>query len=296
MPGTGQTRIDLKGEYTTLAQQCDGRVFALGHVGWFDIRSGNSQEDIRVICALLSSARGHALSDIEAMTVASLWRQSNADSDDRPIRTLLTASQGRDEVSIASTLHRFVDGDLRGLIDGDDPPQRIHGAITVLNLEQWWGTEALATVAMLAWIIAERSLSSSVGNRFLVADEAWSLLDTHASLMHLRGSLKLARASGTSHVLVLHRLADLESVGDIGSRQYATALSLLRDCDTHVVFQASEGDVVSLANEFDLTDRERRYVSALPRGAALVRYGPHRSLVRFEPTTEDHVDTDGAMR
>lgn len=294
--GASVVVLDPKGEYTSLAQQCRGQIFDLGDTGWFDIRSSNTHEDVRVVCALLASARGHALSDLEIMTIETLWRESGAAWKPRPMHVLLMTSQHNGETALASTIHRFVDGDLRGLIDGFGESQQLVGAVTVLNLERWWGTEALAPVAMLAWVVAERSLSMSAGNRYLVADEAWSLLDTHSSLIRLRGSLKLARSTGTSHVLVLHRLADLESVGDVGSRHYAAAMSLLRDCDTHFVFQATEGDVVSLAKEFGLTEREQRYVTALPRGAALARYGASRSLVRFEPTLDDHIDTDGAMR
>ena len=294
--GASVAVLDPKGEYTPLAQQCHGQIFTLGDAGWFDIRSGSRQEDVRVLCALLSLARGHALSDVEAMTVESLWRESNAETQTRPIKYLLELSQRNGDIAIASTLHRFVDGDLGGLIDGHGEPQSVTSTISVLNLERWWGTDALAAVSMLAWVIAERTLAQGRKGRYLVADEAWSLLDAHASLMRLRGSLKLARASGTSHILVLHRLADLEVVGDVGSRHYAAALSLLRDCDTHLVFQTSEGDVGALAKEFHLTDREQRYVTALPRGAALVRYGPHRSIVRFQPTREDLIDTDRAMR
>ena len=288
--------LDPKGEYTSLADQLEGRIFDLGKDGWFNITSGNVQEEVRVVCALLASARGRALTDVETLQVEMYWRDSNAGCALRPMRTLLEWSQRNGDTTIASTVHRFVEGDLRGLIDGLGTPQQPSHSITVLNLERWWGTEAVTTVAMLAWMIAERALANSEGNRYLVADEAWSLLDNHSSLSRLRGSLKLARASGTAHILVLHRLADLEAVGDIGSRNYAAALSLLRDCDTHFIFQATEGDVASLANEFHLTELEQRYVAALPRGAALARYGSFRSLVRFEPTPEDHIDTDGAMR
>ena len=44
--------------------------------------------------------------------------------------------------------------------------------------------------------------------------------------------------------------------------------------------------------------REERYLSALPKGAALVRYGAYRSIVRVRPDERDSafIDTDRAMR
>jgi len=44
--------------------------------------------------------------------------------------------------------------------------------------------------------------------------------------------------------------------------------------------------------------REEQYLVALPKGAALVRYGAHRSIVRFVPDQRDvtFIDTDAAMR
>ena len=294
--GASVVVLDPKGEYSGLATQLGGRIVALGDTGWCNVFSGDVDVDVRLITALLGSARGRALDDVETLKVEMYWRDCNAGHSKRPLQTLLEWCQRNGDSVIGSTVHRFVGGDLKGLIDGTGAPEDPSDIINVLNLERWWGTDVISTVAMLAWAIAEQSLTTSTGHRFLVADEAWSLLDNQTSLLRLRGSLKLARATGTSHILILHRLADLETVGDVGSREYAAALSLLRDCDTHFMFQATHGDVAAFAREFDLTDLEQRYVAELPRGVTLARYGAHRSIVRLEPTRDDFVDTDGAMR
>jgi hypothetical protein len=53
-----------------------------------------------------------------------------------------------------------------------------------------------------------------------------------------------------------------------------------------------------MASALGLHAREERYLAALPKGAALVRYGAHRSIVRFRPDRRDvtFIDTDQAMR
>jgi hypothetical protein len=53
-----------------------------------------------------------------------------------------------------------------------------------------------------------------------------------------------------------------------------------------------------MALALGLEAREESYLVALPKGAALVRYGEHRSIVRVEPDERDvlFIDTDVAMR
>jgi hypothetical protein len=53
-----------------------------------------------------------------------------------------------------------------------------------------------------------------------------------------------------------------------------------------------------MARALGLRDHEERYLTALPKGVALVRYGPHRSIVRVRPDEVDrtYIDTDAAMR
>ena len=43
---------------------------------------------------------------------------------------------------------------------------------------------------------------------------------------------------------------------------------------------------------------EVSYLPQLPRGVGLIRYGPARSIVEFQPTEADRaiIDTDQAMR
>jgi hypothetical protein len=53
-----------------------------------------------------------------------------------------------------------------------------------------------------------------------------------------------------------------------------------------------------MAAALGLHRREERYLAALPKAVALVRYGAHRSIVRVRPDERDRafIDTDRAMR
>jgi hypothetical protein len=131
-----------------------------------------------------------------------------------------------------------------------------------------------------------------------VLDEAWALMSDPSALRWLQGSWKLARAKGLSHVLVLHRWTDVAAVGDSGSAHRERAVGLLRECETAWLFRQPPDEAREMAVALGLHRREERYLAALPKGAALVRYGPHRSIVRFRPDRRDvtFIDTDRAMR
>jgi hypothetical protein len=151
----------------------------------------------------------------------------------------------------------------------------------------------LSAVAAAQQVVA---LESELG--YLVLDEAWALLADPHALRWLRGSWKLARAKGLSHVLVLHRWSDVAAVGDAGSAERERAQGLLRECETAWLFRQPPDEAREMGVALGLHRREERYLSALPKGAALVRYGANRSIVRVCPDERDRVfiDTDRAMR
>ena len=151
---------------------------------------------------------------------------------------------------------------------------------------------------MSAVAAAQQVVATTEGLGYLVLDEAWALMSDSSALRWLRGSWKLARAKGLSHVLVLHRWTDVAAVGDVGSAHRERAQGLLRECETAWLFRQPPDEAREMAVALGLHAREERYLAALPKGAALVRYGAHRSIVRFRPDARDvaFIDTDGAMR
>ena len=99
-------------------------------------------------------------------------------------------------------------------------------------------------------------------------------------------------------MLVLHRWSDVTAVGDVGSAHRERAQGLLRECETAWLFRQPPDEAREMSVALGLHRREERYLSALPKGVALVRYGPHRSIVRVCPDERDRafIDTDAAMR
>ncbi|MDE3044804.1 MAG: hypothetical protein KGJ10_08305, partial [Acidobacteriota bacterium] len=168
----------------------------------------------------------------------------------------------------------------------------------VVDLSAQWASSALP-LALLAVVAAARRVLGG-GDRlgYLVLDEAWSLLGDESALEWLRGSWKLARARGVAHVLVLHRFSDVAAVANAGTAQLERARGLLRETETAWLFRQPPDEAREIADVLALSSLETRYLRTLPRGGALVRYGPHRSIVRVTPDAHDAplVDTDDVMR
>jgi type IV secretory pathway VirB4 component len=185
-----------------------------------------------------------------------------------------------------------------GLFDGEAAPLVFEGNLVVLDLSAQWSSETLSVAALSAVGAAQQVIAHDGALGYLVLDEAWALLSDPHALRWLQGSWKLARSRGLSHVLVLHRWSDVASVGNQGSAERERAQGLLRECETAWLFRQPADEAKEMALALGLHSREAQYLVALPKGAALVRYGAHRSIVRVLPDSRDltFIDTDGAMR
>jgi type IV secretory pathway VirB4 component len=297
--------IDPKGEYAELAILHGSRPIALGRDGWCDPFSLDDSEGRALLRALLASAQGRALSADQHFALDEVWRRLPAPRPTRVLWSLLQLlsphleSTANDAPrSLALLLYRFVHGDLAGLFDGTSEPLRFSGDLVVLDLSAQWSSNSLP-VAVLSAVAAAQQVVGRTGELgYLVIDEAWALLSDAEALRWLQGSWKLARARGLAHTLVLHRWSDVASVGDVGSAQRERAQGLLRECETAWLFREPPDEAREMAMALGLTSREEHYLTALPKGVALVRYGAHRSIVRVRPTSGDalFIDTDASMR
>jgi type IV secretory pathway VirB4 component len=297
--------VDPKGEYSSLAATHGASPLALGRDGWCSPFPDDDRESHDLLRALLASAQGSPLESDQHYVVDELWQQL---SSPRPVRLLrelfermeLFISRGEQSASrsIALTLYRFVHGDLAGLFDGAGDPLVFEGRLVVLDLSAQWSSNSLSVAALSAVAAAQRIVATKGELGYLVLDEAWALLSDPHALRWLQGSWKLARARGLSHVLVLHRWTDVAATGDLGSAQRERAQGLLRECETALLFRQPPDEAREMAVALGLHAREQRYLVALPKGAALVRYGTSRSIVRLIPDARDRlfIDTDAAMR
>ena len=294
--------VDPKGEYGELARRVGGARVALGRDGWCDPidEGGAGRSTVRVLLEALS---GRALDDEEHLALDEAWVRASALPGPRlrAVAEVLAGDLPADpgaRRALALSLRRLVRGDLAGVLDGEGAPVALDAPLVVLDVSEVWGSAAVVPAALAAVAAAQRMVATAQRPGYVVLDEAWALLDAPGTVDWLRASWKLARARGLSHVVVLHRAGDASAVGDAGSAARERATGLLAECETAVLLAQPPEEARTLARVLGLGEREADRLTRLTRGEALVRYGPHRSLVHLEPRPDewDLVDTDQAMR
>jgi len=297
--------VDPKGEYAELAAAHATTPITLGRDGWCNPFSLDDRDARGLLRALLASAQGSTLSSDQHFTLDETWGRLSFPRPTRVLRSLfeilephLAGAAPTGGRSLALLLYRFVHGDLAGLFDGEGEPLAFTGDLVVLDLSAQWSSSSLSVAVLSAVAAAQQVAARRDELGYLVIDEAWALLADDEALAWLRGSWKLARARGVAHVLVLHRWSDVAAVGDAGSARRDAAQGLLRECETAWLFREPPDEAREMAVVLGLSSREERYLVALPKGVALVRYGAHRSIVRVRPDESDArvIDTDSAMR
>jgi hypothetical protein len=189
---------------------------------------------------------------------------------------------------VGHALSRLVSGDLAGLFDGASTVAFDPGLPMIsLDLSRISGSDQLVALVMTcasAWMESALSDPTS-GRRWVIYDEAWRLLRQPALLARMQSQWKLSRALGIANLMVIHRLSDLDAVGDASSQARAMALGLLADCSTKIIYAQEEGESVKTATTLGLSVTEQRELPALARGEGLWRVGQRAFVVRHLCTT-----------
>jgi type IV secretory pathway VirB4 component len=196
----------------------------------------------------------------------------------------------RDGRDLAHALRRLVKGDLAGLLDGPstvtfDPSL----PMVSLDLSQIQGSDQLIAMVMActsAWMEAALSDAGS-GQRWVIYDEAWRLMRQPALLARMQSQWKLSRGLGIANLLIIHRISDLDAVGDADSEARALARGLLGDCSTKIVYQQEVSEASRTARELGLTSAERRQLPDLQQGEGLWRVGQRSFMARHAVTTNE---------
>ena len=100
----------------------------------------------------------------------------------------------------------------------------------------------------------------------------------------MQSQLKLSRALGIANLLIVHRLSDLDAVGDSGSEARALARGLLGDCSTKIIYQQEINETTHTARELGLTTAERAQLPDLQQGEGLWRVANRSFVVRHAAT------------
>jgi type IV secretory pathway VirB4 component len=138
----------------------------------------------------------------------------------------------------------------------------------------------------------------SGGQRWVIYDEAWRVLKQPALLARMQSQFKLSRALGIANLMVIHRLSDLDSVGEANSQARNLALGLLADCSTKIIYAQESGEDQKTGAALGLSSTEIDQLSGLARGEGLWRIGERSFVVRNVCTPGELAlfDTNQKMR
>ena len=264
--------------------------------------------------SLAESALGHPLGAVEhtALDVALRTACAAAETPTLPmvVEAIFRPSAGEagataaelltDGRQLGHALRRLVSGDLAGLFDGPstvafDPSL----PMVSLDLSRISGSDQLIAMVMTcasAWMEAALTAPDG-GHRWVVYDEAWRLLRQPSLLARMQSQWKLSRGLGIANLMIIHRLSDLDAVGNADSEARALALGLLADCSTKIIYQQENSEAPHTAEVLGLSATERAQLPDLQRGEGLWRVGQHSYVVRQTSTVGEAelFDTNGRI-
>ncbi|HEY1713107.1 MAG TPA: hypothetical protein VGG07_09395 [Solirubrobacteraceae bacterium] len=190
----------------------------------------------------------------------------------------------------AHALARVATGDLKGLFDGPSTTGFDTSLPMIsLDMSRLLGNPKLLPFVMTcasAWM--EGALSDPEGGqRYVIYDEAWRVMQFRALLERMQSHWKLSRHWGIANMLVVHRLSDLSAVGDADSASRNLALGLLADCSTRITYTQEYDQAVRTGAEIGLSSTEIDQLPGLNRGEGLWRIGERAFVVRHDLTAEE---------
>jgi hypothetical protein len=91
---------------------------------------------------------------------------------------------------------------------------------------------------------------------------------------------KLSRAWGLANLMIVHRLTDLDAVGDLGSQSRGLAQGLLADTATRILYNEPYDEAQAAGKLLGLTSVEIDQLPELAQGEGLWRVNERAFVVR----------------
>lgn len=293
--------VDVKGEYTTLAEELGLSVVKLTpggsvRVNPLERRAATSNEShSRLMRALLSAVMHRPLTPVEEVL---LWEgvidcaegraqatvQDLRRSLSEPSRAALAAARLEEsEASDASNelvyaTDKLLDRDLRGMFDGHSTVSvDIAAPGVVLDISDAQHDEEVLPLVMTAGVawLQELVLAISGKKKILLNDESWRMVAYEGTARFMQSSWKLGRSYGAANIAVLHKASDLAAQADDGTATSKIATGLVADTAVRVSFKQTSHDLESHGDVLGFTEMERAEISGLGRGESLWKIGNH---------------------
>ncbi|MGX1760354.1 ATP-binding protein [Streptomyces lydicus] len=213
-----------------------------------------------------------------------------------------TGHLGSAAQDLAHALRRLVHGDLSGMFDAPSTVE-FDPTTPMLSIDlSRLGGGGDDTALVLAMTCASAWMESGLadpdgGRRWVIYDEAWRLMRHVGLLERMQSQWKLSRGLGIANLMIIHRLSDLLSAGDAGSRGRVLAEGLLADCSTRIIYRQEPDQLTAAAALLGLTGVETQAVSALTKGRGLWKVAGRSFITQhiLHPAERKLFDTDARM-
>ncbi|WP_292836800.1 hypothetical protein [Microbacterium sp.] len=181
-------------------------------------------------------------------------------------------------------LRRFVEGDLSGLFEDESTVEFDQDApIVVTDTSELFARGDLAAqltqVCSTAWIQAVISDRAARRTRYVVREEGWRDMTSLASLQMFQQWLKLSRHYGISNIVILHKMGDLDAVGDADSMERSLAYSIVGDIENKFIFRVNHQEQAALRTRLNLPAPHVEMARHLRKGEFLAYVGQYSYLV-----------------
>lgn len=306
---------DPKGEWVKVAEAIPGgRVIRLGggtgtRLNPLDRgprRTGSTDEQheqmvkqrrIGTLIALIEMTLGNRLTAVEHAAILDALDRCITHTNDRPtlrgvyeelghLAAAKDAAFGAADGAIQPrfVLRRFVEGDLSGLFEDESTVEFDRDApIVVTDTSELFARGDLAAqltqVCSTAWIQAVISDRAARRTRYVVREEGWRDMISLASLQMFQQWLKLSRHYGISNIVILHKMGDLDAVGDADSLERSLAYSIVGDIENKFIFRVNHQEQAALRTRLNLPAPHVEMARHLRKGEFLAYVGQYSYLV-----------------
>jgi hypothetical protein len=277
------------------------------------------QRRIATLVTLIELALGgQRLTAVEHACIHDALQRCITDTNDQPtLRGVydelgrMTTDPGADTrlaeaaVQPRFVLRRFVEGDLSGLFE--DPSTVAFDAeapIVVVDTSELFArgdlVAQLTQVCTTAWIQAVVSDRSAHRTRYVIREEGWRDMTSLAALQMYQQWLKLSRHYGISNIVILHKMGDLDAVGDADSQERNLAYSIVGDIENKFIFRTNHQEQQSLRTRLNMPAPHVDMARQLRKGEFLAYVGQYAYLVdcfaTSTPWEYELFKTDDAVR
>jgi type IV secretory pathway VirB4 component len=318
--------LDVKREYGPLCQAVGVKPISLVPGGGVRLNPLASRPEehaqLDLLRAVTITATGGPLTQIEAGALREALRAVRARGVGEPTLPEIAAALFAPSAEMAARLRTTADrlatdarraalalqdlceGPLHGMFDGPTSAGLdLDARLLVLDLHAVRDSPAVGILmaCATAWMSALLSrMAERPGRERLinVADESWKIVQHTGLGEWFQSNFKLARQFGVMNLVVLHKLADLQAVGDAGSRAARIAEGLIADASTRIVYHQDESQVPLTRGLLGLSETEAQLISMLSAGQALWRVGSRSFVVQHYRSQREAelTNTDTGMR